>query len=234
MTKNSGKQSRNLLNVTDSSVIRPVRFARRALASCLLATAVAFLASALPAQAAATPAETFVQQSVSKGFGILKDNSLSKQERINQFRAFLRSTIDFKRIAVFALGAYSQKASDKDVDGFVNAFSDYLMSMFHLDQDQNLGAQTIAVTGSTTRAADDVIVTANIGSAGASTPAGTPLNLAFRIRKNAAGNEQIVDILLNGVSVAVTQRDEFSSWLQQHGGNVAQLSAELERRVATG
>ena len=220
------------MTATDSSVIRSSR-ARRILTPCFLAAAVALLASAPPAHAV-TPAEAFVQQSVSKGFGILKDSSLTKQERATQFRAFLRSTIDFKRIAVFALGSYAQKASDKDIDGFVNAFSDYLMSMFHLDQDQNLGGQTIAVISSTTRAADDVIVNANIGSAGASTPTGMPLNLAFRVRKNAAGNEQIVDILLGGVSVAVTQRDEFSSWLQQHGGNVAQLSAELERRVATG
>ena len=164
----------------------------------------------------------------------MKDASLTKQERVNQFRSFLRSTIDFKRIAVFALGSYAQKASDKDIDGFVNAFSDYLMSMFHLDQDQSLGGQAIAVTGSTTRAADDVIVTANIGGADASSAAGMPLNLAFRVRKNAAGNDMIVDILLGGVSVAVTQRDEFASYLQQHGGNVAQLSAELERRVAAG
>ena len=195
---------------------------------------VVFLAPIPTAHAATTPAETFVQQSVSKGFAILKDASLTKQERVSQFRAFLRSTIDFKRIAVFALGSYAQKASDTQVDEFVNAFSDYLMSMFHLDQDQSPGGPAIAVTGSTTRAADDVIVNASLGGADASSPAGTPVNIAFRVRKNAAGNDMIVDILLGGVSVAVTQRDEFSSFLQQHGGNIAQLSAELERRVAAG
>jgi phospholipid transport system substrate-binding protein len=215
---------------TDRSKIR--NSCARALAPYFLAAAIALLTPAPPAYAAATPAEAFVQQSVSRGFAILKDASLTKQERVNQFRSFLRSTIDFKRIAVFALGSYAHNASDKDVDGFVNAFSDYLMSMFHLDQDPGLGGQAIAVTGSTTRAADDVIVTANIGGADASSAAGMPLNLAFRVRKNAAGNDMIVDILLGGVSVAVTQRDEFASYLQQHGGNIAQLSAELERRVA--
>jgi phospholipid transport system substrate-binding protein len=210
------------------------RAATRALTPCFLAAAVALLAPVPAAHAAATPAETFVQQSVSKAFGILQDCSLTKQERDSQFRAFMRSTIDFKRIAVFALGSYAHNASDKQIDDFVNVFSDYLMSMFHLGQDQNPGGQTIAVTGSTTRAADDVIVTASVGGADASSPAGMPLNLAFRVRKNAIGNDMIVDILLGGVSVAVTQRDEFSSFLQQHGGNIAQLSAELERRVASG
>jgi len=234
MSRNSTNHSTKNSIATDFPVISPAMRHNRAWAPCALAITLALLTPIPVAHAATTPAESFVQQSVSKGFGILKDTSLTKQQRASQFRDFLRSTIDFKRIAVFALGSYAQKASDKDVDQFVNAFSDYLMSMFHLDQDQSLGGQTIAVTGSTTRAADDVIVTANIGGADASTPTGMPLNLAFRVRKNAAGNEQIVDILLGGVSVAVTQRDEFSSYLQQHGGNVPQLSAELQRRVAAG
>jgi phospholipid transport system substrate-binding protein len=231
---NFNKESRNHSTATSSFRVGPCRLARRALAPCIFAATVALSGRIPLAHAATTPAESFVQQSVSKGFGILKDSSLTKQQRAGQFREFLRSTIDFKRIAVFALGPYAHNASDKDVDQFVNAFSDYLLSMFHLDQDQSLGGQSIAVTGSTSRAADDVIVTARIGGAGVTTPTGMPLNLAFRVRKNVAGNEQIVDILLGGVSVAVTQRDEFSSYLQQHGGNVAQLSAELERRVAAG
>jgi phospholipid transport system substrate-binding protein len=202
----------------------------KALGVCFFA-GVALLLQVPSAHAGATPAESFVQQSVNKGFAILKDASLTKQERDTQFRALLRSIIDFKRIAIFALGPYAQHASDRDLDGFVNAFSDYLLNMFHLDP-QNAGAPTISVTGSKARAADDVIVTANIAGADTGAQAGMPLGLAFRVRKNAAGNDTIVDILVGGVSVAVTQRDEFAAWLQQHGGNVAQLSAELEMRVA--
>ena len=218
-------------STTDSSAICAYS---RMVVPAFFAAATALFTPMPAAHAAATPAETFVQQSVSKGFGILKDGSLTKQERTHQFRAFLRSTIDFKRIAVFALGSYAQKASEKQVDEFVNAFSDYLMSMFHLNQDQSPGAPAISVTGSTTRSADDVIVNASLGGADASSPTAGQVKIAFRVRKNSAGNDMIVDILLGGVSVAVTQRDEFSSFLQQHGGNIAQLSAELERRVAAG
>src|SRR2546423_10515929 len=142
----------------------------KALGVCFFA-GVALLLQVPPAQAGATPAESFVQQSVNKGFAILKDASLTKQERDTQFRALLRSIIDFKRIAIFALGPYAQHASDRDLDGFVNAFSDYLLSMFHLDP-QNTGAPTISVTGSKARAADDVIVTANIAGADTSAQAG--------------------------------------------------------------
>lgn len=208
--------------------------ATRKLAPFILAGAAALMLRIPAAHADTTPAEAFVQQSVDNGFAILKDTSLSKQERQAKFRTWLRSVIDFKRVAVFSLGSYAKNASDKQVDEFVNAFSDYLISMFHLDGDANLGSTAVAVTGSQTRSADDVIVNAKIGGAAASSQPGTPMTISFRVRKDAAGKDVIVDILVGGVSVAVTQRDEFATFLQQHGGNVAELSAELEKRVAAG
>ena len=197
------------------SVIKPFHAAARAVAPYLVAVSIA--CGAIPqAHADTKPAENFVQQSINKSFAILQDRNLWKQERQTEFRNLMRSVIDFKRIAVFALGPYAHQASGKDVDGFVNAFSDYLISMFHLDQNPSVGGDAVAVTGATEHAADDVIVSAKIAGSDAATQTGTPLNIGFRVRKDAAGHDVIVDILIGGVSVAVTQRDEFSSWLQEH------------------
>lgn len=206
--------------------------AARGSAPCFFAAAVALLLRIPAAQADTPAAETFVQQSIDKSFAILKDPSLAQPERDTRLRALLRSIIDIKRVAMFALGPYARDASSKQKDEFVNAFSDYFMNMFHSGLDHSLGGETIAVTGSKERSADDVIVTASIAGADAASQSDMPMNLSFRVRKDAAGNEVIVDVLLGGISMAVTQRDEFSSYLQQHGGNIEQLSAELERRVA--
>lgn len=225
-------------------VTRPTAARARVMGTCMaasrkllpyvLAGAAALMLRIPLAHADTSPAEAFVQQSINKGFAILQDTSLSKQERQAQFRTWLRSVIDFRRVAVFALGSYAKNASDKQVDEFVNAFSNYLISMFHLDGDQTGATPAVAVSGSQTRAADDVIVNAKIGGADASPQAGTAMTVSFRVRKDASGKDVIVDILVGGVSVAVTQRDEFATFLQQHGGNVAELSAELEKRVAEG
>ncbi len=203
--------------------------AARALAPYFFAGAVALLLRVPVAHADTTTAEPFVQESVNNGFAILKDGSLAQQEREIQFRALMRSIIDIKRIAIFVLGPYARDVSDKQMDDFVNAFSDYSLNMFHSGLD--LGGGAIEITGATARATDDVIVTASVAGADASFPTGTPLNLSFQVRKNAACKEVIVDFLVGAISMAVTQRDEFSSYLQQHGGNIEQLSAELEKRV---
>ncbi len=204
----------------------------RAVAPCFFTGAVALLLQVPAANANATSAQTFVQQSVDKEFAILKDTSLTRQDRETQSRALLRSIIDVKRVAMFVLGPYAHDAAEKQIDDFESAFSDYFFSMFHFNLEQSSGGRSIAVTGATSRGPDDVIVTASVAGADTRSPADTPMKLGFRVRKNAAGDDTIVDVLVGAISLAATQRDEFSSYLQQHGGNIDQLSAELEKRAA--
>jgi len=200
--------------------------AMRALSPYLFAVAVVLLQN--PAVHAATPPETFVQQNIDKSYAILNDTALPAKERGDQFRALLLSMVDAKRVALFALGPYAHSASNSQIDNFVGAFSDYVAEVFQRDLDSNPG-ETITVTGSAARAPDDVIVTGKLlGSARAN---GAPVNIAFRVRKNAGGGDAIVDLQVEGVSMALAQRDDFSGYLQQHGGNVATLAAELENRA---
>jgi phospholipid transport system substrate-binding protein len=180
------------------------------------------------AHAAATSPETFVQQNIDKGYAILNDTALTPKERGDQFRALLLSIVDAKRVALFALGPYAHGASGSQINNFVGAFSDYVAEAFERDLDSNPG-ETITVTGSTARAPDDVIVTGKL--LGVARAKGAPVNIAFRVRKNAGGGEAIVDLQVEGVSMALVQRDDFSGYLQQHGGNVATLAAELESRA---
>ena len=201
--------------------------AMRALSPYLFVIALVLLRSPA-AHAAAAPPETFVQQNIDKGYAILNDTALTPKERGDQFRALLLSIVDAKRVALFTLGRYAHGASNSQIDNFVGAFSDYVAEVFQRDLDSNPG-ETITVTGSTPRAPDDVVVTGKLlGSARSN---GAPVNIAFRVRKNAGGSDAIVDMQVEGVSMALVQRDDFSGYLQQHRGNVATLASELENRA---
>jgi len=200
--------------------------AMRVLAPYLFA--IAFVVLQSPAvHAAETPSETFVQQNIDKGLAVLNDNRLAPQQRDAQFRAVLLSVTDVKRVALFTLGQYARGASDAQINTFVNALADYFTSVFQHNLDRNAGG-TVEVTGSKVRAPDDVIVTARLIGSDTSR---TPVNIAFRVRKNAAGADTVVDLQVEGVSMALTERDEFAAYLQQHGGNVGAVSAELEDRA---
>lgn len=182
------------------------------------------------AYAAPSPPEMFVQQNVDRGFIILNNNSLARPERDTQIRAFLLSITDVKRLALFTLGANARGASDSQLDDFVNAFSGFFAIVFQHDLEHATG-EAIVVTGSQTRAPDDVIVNATVAGAGGTLSSSVPVKIAFRVRKNAGGADVIVDLQVEGIWMALTQRDEFAAYLGQHGSNISLLTAELASRA---
>lgn len=79
--------------------------------SPFLCAAAVFVALQAPAAHATTPAESFIQQNIDKGYAILSDTSLTPQKRAENFRGLLGGIMDGKRVAVFTLGPYSRSAS---------------------------------------------------------------------------------------------------------------------------
>jgi len=177
---------------------------------------------------AAAPAETFVQENIDEGYVILNDGSLSAPERGEKLHALLLRIIDGKRIAVFTLGVYARDASNAQMAEFADAFSDFVAAVLVHDIAGSPGAM-LTVTGSVERAPDDVIVNALLH--GSPRADAAPLSLTFRVRKNARGDDSIVDVSIEGISMAATQRSDFTAWLRQHHGNIGALVHELRLRA---
>jgi len=176
---------------------------------------------------AANPAEAFIEDSVRKGSAILDDNSLATSERDRKFRDFVLSITDMKRVALFTLGSYATSASEDAVAGFVAAFTDFSVALYR--NGFRSYAHGIRVTGSMIRADDDVIVNAEAPDQNGKPE---PMKISFRVRKDARGRDVIVDVELSGTWLAISQRDEFASYLKLNGGDIAKLSGELKTHIA--
>jgi phospholipid transport system substrate-binding protein len=141
------------------------RVSRASWYAVLLAAVVAAVAmlgaSGVRAAPAADPAEAFVQENVEKGYGILNSTSLSDEQRRSQFRDFMLSLTDSRRIGMFTLGPYANGASKEDVESFITAFSEYAVAVYESRLSKYKG-QTLKVTGSVQRAADDVVVNTDV------------------------------------------------------------------------
>ena len=181
-----------------------------------------------PGARAANPEESFVQKNIDKGYAILNDSSLASQERAAKFRSLLQSIMDSKRVALFTLGVYARSASPAQIEDFSSTLSEFVAAVLQHDIGGNPG-QTLTVTGSVVRGPDDVIVNAKLtGSARAN---GAPIDMGFRIRRDDSGADTVVDLQVQGVSMALAQRSDFTAWLQQHHGNLPALTAELVSRA---
>jgi phospholipid transport system substrate-binding protein len=179
----------------------------------------------VPVGARATPAtEAFIQQNFDKGYLILNSTLLSGVQRREQFRALLLDLAASRRIALFTLGPYAAGTTPVDADAFVEAFTNYSISVYEKGLSRYQG-QALKVTGSSDRATDDSVVRAELVSQDRSN--GQSIRVAFRVRHDESGAPTITDIQIEGVSLAITERDDFTAYLQQHNGSVPELSKRL-------
>jgi phospholipid transport system substrate-binding protein len=208
-----------------ANTIRPLR----GLLSFACAVMLCVIMAAPQAHADTKGAEQFVQQNIDKGYAILNNASLSSAQKTEQFRTFLLSITDFKRIATFTLGQYTRQANQADTDAFVKAFQNFASAVYEHNLNKYKG-QTMKVTGSQERAADDIVVNAQVVDTGSSANSDA-IRVAFRVRKNDQGGNIITDLQVEGAWLAINQRADFTSYLQQHGGKVPALTQELVRQA---
>lgn len=194
----------------------------------LAMAAVVALAMPLAAARAATPAEDFVQNNVQKGLTIL-NGSGSKDQKREEFRSFLLKLTDLKRIADYTLGPVKNSTSPADLAAFEDAFREYAFAVYESEFTKYSG-QTLKVTGSQQRKADDFLVTTVLVDPHAQ-KGEDPITVDFRIF-GSPGHFTVGDITVLGLDLAITEQDDFTSFLSQNNNSVKALTANLKDRAA--
>ena len=169
---------------------------------------------------AANAAEDFVGSNIQAGFDILNDRNASPAERRDRFASFLLGLTDARRVALFLLGRYAEGASPEDLDAYVAAYQDYVLSIYQT-YFQLYAGQTLRVISSRERAPGDFIVVTNM--------AGQPnaaMEIDFRVRTDGA-KPLLVDVAVAGVWLALAQRDQIQAVLAQNNGDIKALIAHL-------
>ena len=173
---------------------------------------------------AATPAEIFISDNIQTGLGILNNPQLTPAERSEQFKKLLLGMTDMKRIAVFTLGQYARTASSPDQDAFATAFQNYSIAVYHSYLGRYAG-QTLKITGSSERAPDDFIVATNMVDPNDHSGQ-RPLEVDFRVRTDT-GKPELTDFSVAGIWLALEERDQFGSFLNQNHGDIQSLIIHL-------
>jgi phospholipid transport system substrate-binding protein len=205
-------------------------FQRRGLFSGLLRAlglvlGLGFAAAVLsPPAFAATPAETFVDDNIHKGLEILNSKSLPVDQRRSQFEGFLLGLTDMKRIADFTLGQYRRGATPADLAAFDAAFQNYAVAVYQSYFARYAG-QTLKVTNSVERAPGDFIVSTQLIDPNDHSGQ-PPLQVDFRV-STSSGKPVVIDFSVSGIWLALEERDQFTSFLGQNGGNIQMLNSHL-------
>lgn len=196
----------------------------------LLAGSALVAAGLLATPVEASPAaEAFVQSNVQRGLQILNNPGISMQQRQAEFRTFLVTLTDLRRIALYTLGPARRAAPPAELGPFINAFRDYAFAVYGAEFSKYSG-QTLRITGSVERAPGDEFVRTVLVNPQA--PQGQqPIEVDFRVY-GTNGHFNVVDIVVAGLDLAITEQDDFSAFLAQHNNDVRALTANLQQRAA--
>ncbi len=204
------------------------RFVKSLLASCLLVFALAALPTAglaLDTKQAAAFLENLQEKAASR----LGDTSVSEKEKEDHFRKLFNENFDVTAIGRFVIGRYWRGASEADQKAFLAVFEDAMVQRFLPLLAENSSERFKIGTVTPDSNSDNMaLIESRIDR-----PEGEPYRVTWRVRENN-GDFKILDIVAEGVSMAITLRSEYGTVLKNNGGNLPPLTEALREKVKSG
>ena len=156
---------------------------------------------------------------------MLNDPQLSPAERQKRFGALLDKDFDFAKIGRFVLGRYWQTATEQQKQEFAPVFRDYVVQSYSVRFGEFTGA-SFKVTGERPENPTSSIVSTTVMQRNSSAPA----KVDWRVATDT-GSPKITEVIVDGISMSLTHRQEFASLIERSGGGVAGLIAELKAKT---
>ncbi len=212
--------------MTAISISSKIRFAAvTAAAGVLFASALVLSAPRDAVAGGAGDPAGFVRAFGARAVAVLADQSLAPQARAEEFRQLLIERLDVARIARFTLGRYWRKATEEQRAEYARVFEDYIIATYARKLNAYSG-ETLAVDGVRDQDEKRALVTSRIVRA-----EGEPIMIEWRLRRTGV-SWRIVDVTVEGVSLALTQRSEFAAVVRANGGRVEGLIEKLREKTA--
>lgn len=185
----------------------------------------AFLALPTVAMAQTSPddARTFVKQISAKAVVVLSDQSMSLEAREAEMRSIVAENVDFKTIARFVLGDSWKQASEGERTEYLKLFRAFLLETY-ARRFGGYSGQTLRIDSSKPHGKKSAAVETTILQDG-----GDNMRVVWLVA-DVEGEIKIRDIVLNGKSMAVTQRSDFAAIIQRD--KIAGLLQLLRLRVS--
>tara|TARA_B100000530_G_scaffold145624_1_gene91131 strand:- start:632 stop:1222 length:591 start_codon:yes stop_codon:yes gene_type:complete len=166
--------------------------------------------------------DVFVQSTVNRASQILSKN-ISKDEKINELKSIAKETVDIRGVGFYSLGS-ARKNLDKDQKKkYSELFEAYFLKSFSSRLAEYTNPE-IEVLGKEVLNKNYTIVNSLL----VGTNERPEVKIDWRIYTKNADNPLIRDLIIEGLSLARTQKEEFSSILNSNNGDINSLFKTLE------
>ena len=169
--------------------------------------------------------DIFVQSTVNRASQILSKN-ISKEEKMNGIKIIAKETVDIKGIGFYSLGSTRKNLNDNQKKIYFDLFENYFLKSFssRLSEYTNpkINVESKKVINQNYTIVNSVLI---------STPDRPQVKIDWRIYTKNPENPLIRDLIIEGLSLARTQKEEFSSIIQSNNGDINALFSSLKEFV---
>ena len=167
-------------------------------------------------------ADIFVQSTVNRASEILSKN-ITRQEKINGLKIIAKETVDIRGIGFYSLGSTRKVLDEKQKQKYFSLFENYFLKSFssRLSEYTNpkIDVQSKKVINENYTIVNSILV----GSEDR-----PEIKIDWRVYTKNPNNPLIRDLIIEGLSLARTQKEEFSSILNSNDGDINALFRTLE------
>ena len=166
--------------------------------------------------------DIFVQSTVNRASSILSKN-ISKEQKISELKSIAKETVDIRGVGFYSLGSARKNLNNNQKEKYLFLFEEYFLKSFSSRLAEYTNPE-IEVVGKEILNENYTIVKSLL----IATDVRPEVKIDWRIYTKNPDNPQIRDLIIEGLSLARTQKEEFSSILNSNDGDINALFKTLE------
>ena len=182
-----------------------------------------FLLNLLTSNSHSIEPDVFVQSTVNRASEILSKD-ISKEEKINQLKVIAKETVDIRGVGFYSIGSARKNLNEDQKNRYLGVFEDYFLKSFssRLSEYSNpkIDVQDKDVLNKNYTIVKSILV---------ATSDRPKIKIDWRIYTKNPDNPLIRDLIIEGLSLARTQKEEFASILNSNDGDINALYEALEK-----
>jgi len=167
----------------------------------------------------------FVQSTVNRASQVLSDD-ISKEQKMKKLKLIAKDTVDIRGVGFYSLGKYRKKLNDSQKKKYVELFEKYFLKSFssRLSEYSNPKINVI----SQEKINENYTIVSSVLVATKKRP---EVKIDWRIYTKNSEKPLIRDLIIEGLSLARTQKEEFGSILKSNDGDINALFASLKKFI---
>jgi len=166
--------------------------------------------------------DIFIQSTVNRAAKTLSGN-FNKEERIEKLKEIAKDTVDIRGIGFYSLGKYRKNLNSEQLKKYEELFAEYFLISFSSRLAEYTNPE-IEVDSKKKINENYTIVSSRL----VSTDTRPEVKIEWRVYTKDPNQPSIRDLIIEGLSLARTQKEEFSSIIDSNDGNIDALLKNLE------